>query len=157
MTEGPWFDKSLDYVMSYTATLREPEVIGPIPEGLRMNFYVTGGTFQGPRCKGTVVPVGGDWLTIRTDGVGILDVRATLKTEDDALIYIAYSGVLDVGTDGYAKALEGKLPDVIDLRVASRMHTANPKYQWLNRLQFVQFGDAKPGTLTVRYDVYAMK
>jgi hypothetical protein len=155
--KGPWFDKGFEYVMSYTATLREPEVIGPMPEGLRMNFYVTGGTFEGPNCKGSIVPVGGDWLTIRTDGVGVLDVRATLKTEDNALIYIAYTGILDVGPDGYAKALDGKLPDAIALRVASRMHTAHPKYQWMNRLQFVQFGDVKPSTLTVRYDVYAMK
>jgi hypothetical protein len=55
---------------------------------------------------------------------------ATLKTEDDALIYL----ILDVSPDGYAKALEGKLPDVINLRVASRMHTARTKYQWMNRL-----------------------
>jgi hypothetical protein len=39
-----------------------------------------------------------------------------------------------VSPDGYAKALEGKLPDVINLRVASRMHTARTKYQWMNRL-----------------------
>ena len=56
-----------------------------------------------------------------------------------------------------AVALNGKLPEVIKLRVASRMHTAHAKYQWMNRQQFIQFGDAKPSTLTVRYDVYAMK
>lgn len=50
--KGPWFDKGLEYVMSYTANLREPEVIGAIPEGLRMNFYVTGGTFEGPKMQG---------------------------------------------------------------------------------------------------------
>jgi hypothetical protein len=44
--------------MSYTAALREPEAIGPIPEGLRMNFYVTGGTFEGTKCKDSIVPVG---------------------------------------------------------------------------------------------------
>ena len=49
---GPWFDKKLDYVLSYTATLREPEIIGPLPDGLRINFYITGGTFEGPSCKG---------------------------------------------------------------------------------------------------------
>ena len=73
----PWFANEFEYIMSYNATLRAPEVIGPIPEGLRLNFYVTGGSFEGPKCKGTILPVGGDWLTIRSDGVGILDVRAT--------------------------------------------------------------------------------
>jgi hypothetical protein len=74
--KGPWFSKNLEYVLSYSATLREPEVIGPLPEGLRLNFYITGGTFEGPNCKGTLLPVGADWLTIRTDGIGILDALA---------------------------------------------------------------------------------
>ena len=34
--KGPWFDNGLEYVMLHMATLREPEVIGPIPEGLRI-------------------------------------------------------------------------------------------------------------------------
>lgn len=155
--QGPWFAKNLEYVLSYSATLREPEVIGPLAEGLRLNFYITGGSFEGPSCKGTVLSVGADWLTICTDGVGILDVRATFKTDDDALIYTAYTGVLDAGADGYQKALEGKLPEVIPLRVCSRMHTVHPKYLWLNRHQFFHFGEANLLTLTVRYDVYAMK
>ncbi len=155
--KGPWFSKNLEYVLSYSATLREPEVIGPLPEGLRLNFYITGGAFEGPNCKGTLLPVGADWLTIRTDGIGILDVRATFKTDDGALIYTQYSGVLEAGKDGYQKALDGKLPDVIPLRVCSRMHTVHPKYQWLNRHQFMHFGEANLPTLTVRYDVYAMK
>jgi hypothetical protein len=93
---------------------------------------------------------------MRTDGIGILDVRATFKTDDDALIYTTYSGVLDAGGDGYKKALEGKLPDLLPLRVCSRMHTAHEKYRWLNRHQFVHFGEVNVATLTVRYDVFAM-
>jgi hypothetical protein len=142
--------------MSYTATLREPEAVGPVPDGVRLNFYVTGGSFSGPKCRGSVLPVGGDWLTIRRDGIGVLDVRATLQTQDQALIYIAYTGVLDLGKNGYDNALKGKFPDVVPLRVASRMHTSHPKYQWMNRLQCVQFGEANLPTLTRRYDVYAM-
>ena len=62
--KAPWFEKNLDYVMSYSATLREPEAIGPVPAGLRLNFYVTSGSFHGPKCKGAVLPVGGDWQTL---------------------------------------------------------------------------------------------
>jgi hypothetical protein len=54
-----------------------------------VNLYVTGGKVQGPKVNGKLLPVGGDWLTIRTDGVGILDVRATIETHDAALIYLA--------------------------------------------------------------------
>ena len=34
---------------------------------------------------------------MRTDGVGILDVPSTLESGDGALIYIAYTGVGDLG------------------------------------------------------------
>ena len=155
--KGPWFPKNLEYVMSYSghpprAGSDRPAARGPTAELLHHRR-----TFEGPNCKGTLLPVGADWLTIRTDGIGILDVRATFKTDDDALIYTQYSGVLETGKDGYQKALDGKLPDIIPLRVCSRMHTVHPKYQWLNRHQFMHFGEASPSTLTVKYDVYAMK
>jgi hypothetical protein len=76
----------LEHVMSYTAKLTEPEVIGPVPEGIRLNIYVTGGEISGPRLSGKLRPVGADWLTIRRDWIGILDVRATMETTEGALI-----------------------------------------------------------------------
>ena len=36
-------DYELEHILSFTGTLGEPEVIGPVPEGLRANLYVTGG------------------------------------------------------------------------------------------------------------------
>lgn len=35
-----------------------PEVIGPVPEGIRVNFYNTGGEVSGPRIRGKLRPVG---------------------------------------------------------------------------------------------------
>jgi hypothetical protein len=53
----------------HNATLR-PEIIGPVAEGLRINFHVTGGEVAGPKLRGILRPVGGDWLTLRTDVLG---------------------------------------------------------------------------------------
>jgi Protein of unknown function (DUF3237) len=53
---------TLEHLFSYRAMLGAPEIIGPVPEGIRVNFYVTGGTIDGPRLHGTILPVGGDWL-----------------------------------------------------------------------------------------------
>ncbi len=104
------------------------EVIGPVPEGARANFYVSGGEATGPRVHGKIHPVGGDWLTVRTDGVGILDVRATFETRDEgALIYLSYTGVGDLGEDGYERFLRGELPESVPLRVAQRYVTAHPR------------------------------
>jgi hypothetical protein len=33
----------LKHIMSYTAKLSEPEMMSPVPEGIRVNIYVTGG------------------------------------------------------------------------------------------------------------------
>ncbi len=151
------YEPKLEYVLSYNASLAPPEIIGPIPEGIRVNFYVTDGLFKGPNIQGKVRPVGGDWLTLRKDGIGILDVRATMETDDGALIYIAYTGTLDLGPDGYKNFAEGKLLEFIRLTVASRMHTANPKYEWVNRSQYMQVGEFERDKLLVRYDVYAIK
>src|SRR5215831_13642956 len=113
------FTYTADYLCSYNATLR-PEIIGPVAEGLRVNFHVTGGEVTGPRMRGTLRPVGGDWLTLRTDGVGVLDVRATIETHDNALIHIAYTGVCDLGANGYEAFTKNALPRTAPIHVATR-------------------------------------
>jgi hypothetical protein len=137
--------------------LKPAEVIGPLPEGIRANFYVTSGEIDGPNLHGKIRPVGGDWLTIRSDGVAILDVRATIETEDGALIYTFYTGVTDAGEDGYERFLRQDLPPVLQLRIAPRYSTTHPNYLWLNRLQCVGFGECNMQQLEVRYDIYALK
>jgi hypothetical protein len=77
------FDHNLEHICSYSATLRQPlEVIGETPVGLRVNAYISGGEIWGRGLRGRVLPVGADWLTIRPDGVGVLDVRAIIETSD---------------------------------------------------------------------------
>ena len=148
------FAHSLEHICSYSARLQNPpEVIGPGPEGIRVNFYVTSGELTGPKIRGILRPVGGDWFTIRTDGIGFLDVRATIETHDHALIFVAYTGVGDLGEDGYHKFLVSRVP----LRVVPRFQTTHPTYQWLNRLQCVNIGEADLERFEVRYDVYAIR
>jgi len=151
------FVYSLEHIFSYTVTLNPPERIGPVPEGIKVNLYVTGGKVEGPKVNGKLLPVGGDWLTIRSDGVGIIDVRSTIETHDAALIYTAYSGVMDLGKDGYQKVLQQDVPAVIDLHITPRYFTAHPEYQWLNRIQCVGIGQAEMGNLKVSYDIYSIR
>jgi hypothetical protein len=147
---------SLTHLFSYTATVRlPPEMIGPSPEGIRANFYITGGEILGPKLKGTVEPVGADWFLMRQDGVGILDVRATLKTDDDALIYTTLSGVEDWGEDGYGKFVRGDLPSRVEIRAIPRFQTAAPAYLWLNRLLCLNVGYIDITSGTALFDVYA--
>ena len=152
------FEYRLEHVFSYRVTLKNPpEVIGPVPGGIRSNLYVVDGEISGPRLRGRVRPVGGDWFTVRTDGVGILDVRATFESHDGALIETAFTGVGDLGEDGYQKFLRQELPLSLQLRVAPRFRTAHPDYEWLNRVQCIGVGEIKMEPLEVRFDIYAMR
>ena len=137
------YEYELEHICSVSVKLQNPaEIIGPMPEGLRLNIYLEGGEVVGPHLNGKVRPVGADWLTIRSDGVGILDICATFETRDGALIYVAYQGMADAGSNGYQKFLGGKLPDKVPIRGAPRFHTSHPKYLWLNRIQCLNVGEA---------------
>jgi Protein of unknown function (DUF3237) len=146
----------LEYIFSYTAHVRlPPEIIGPVPDGIRAYVYVTGGEAHGPKVKGTFTPVRAEGVLVRTDGIAILDVRGTLETDDGALIYLPYSGMGDLGPGGYEKFLRGELPPRVSLRGVPTFRTSHPSYLWLNRLQCLNVGDVETTTGIVRYDVYA--
>jgi hypothetical protein len=53
----------------------------------RVIVPVSGGTFDGPKLKGTVLP-GADWIVRRPDGSSVLDVRIILQTDDAQKIYM---------------------------------------------------------------------
>lgn len=148
----------LEHIFSFEATLENPpEVIGPVAEGIRVNFYSKGGEVTGPKLQGRCRAVGGDWLTIRTDGVAILDVNTTIESHDGALIAITYSGVSDLGPDGHQRFLEGNLPESLPIHVVPRFQTAHPAYLWLNRVQCIGIGKVVFASLHAAYDIYAIR
>ena len=152
------FPYEMKHVTSYRATLSEPVVIGPVAEGLRINIPITGGELFGPKIKGTIGSVGADWLTIRTDGVAILDVRTTFETHDGALIYTYYTGTADLGPNGHQNFLDGLPPPAegIPLRTRPIYQTSHPDYLWLNRTFCVGIGRVLLDKGQVEYDVYSL-
>jgi hypothetical protein len=80
-----------------------------------------------------------------------------LESHDGALIEITYTGVMDLGPDGYEKFLKGEAPATAAVRAAPRFRTAHPAYAWMNRLQCISIGKATPATPEVLFDVYALK
>ena len=69
-------------------------IVGPTPGGYRRTAVITGGRFEGERLSGEVLDGGSDWQTVRGDGAITLDVRLNLKTQDGALVSMAYGGLL---------------------------------------------------------------
>ena len=100
---------------------------------------VTGGTFAGPRIKGTVLPGGADWIT-QASGHRSLDVRITLETDDGEFVYMSYTGIIRSGADG------------LYWTVRPIFQTASEKYDWLNHSVFIGKSKQVPGK--VAYDVF---
>ena len=133
----------VEFLFRLEADLGSREVISDGPQGTRIIVNVTGGRFEGPRLSGTVEVPAGDWLTLRGDGSYKLDVRATLRTNDGALILLTYFGIGIMTEDGSS------------IRGAPLFETGDPRYAWLNRVQAVSIGGRRGEALVV-YDVYAV-
>ena len=102
---------------------------------------VTGGTFSGPRISGTVHNGGADWIT-QVSGHSSLDVRITLETDDGAIIYMTYKGMVVPSDSG------------LYWRVTPSFTTSSEEYDWLNHRVFV--GKSKQVEGKVAYDVFEM-
>ena len=147
-----------EFLLSLSATLDpDRQLVGPTPQGDRTIVYLTGGTFEGPKLRGEVLPGGGDWLRRRADGVVQLDVRATLLTDDGALIYVQYRGINAASPETMAKQARGEEVAASELyfRTTPYFETGAEKYAWLNKIIAVGVGRFEPHG--VGYDIYAIK
>jgi hypothetical protein len=152
------FAYQLEHIFSYHISVTPPEMVGPVPDGMRLNFYITGGEITGPKVVGKVRPSGADWVKVRRDGIGLIDVRAVFETNDGALIYVTVDGTTDLGENGYEQIVAGMPPLGATLfRTFPRFHTAHPQYLWLNRLHCLGIGEAHFDHFRVGYDVYAVR
>ena len=125
----------------------EVREVGRGPLGLRRIARVSGGSFEGPRLRGVCLPnPGGDWLLFADDGSTRLDVRVILKTDDDAIIYMSYSGVRHGPPEIMARLAAGEVvdPSLVYFRMAPRFETGAEKYDWLNAIIAVGTGERLP-------------
>ena len=132
----PLFDISI--------TVDPPHDLGPTPMGTRRIVPVTGGSFTGPRLRGTVMTnAAADWIILRADGSVLLDVRLTLKTDDDALIYMNYRGIRHSTPEVAQSLARGEVVDPAEyyFRTTPVLETGSSKYAWLNNIICVAVGE----------------
>jgi len=136
---------TLEYLFTITANLRDGSpVLTNAPQGTRVVVTVTGGTFEGPKMRGTVDSSGGDWVTLRADTSIKLDVRIMLRTDDGADIFMRYEGIGVRDESGQLK-----------LATAPLFETGDERYAWLNNVQAVTTGVSGAGVVT--YEVWAVR
>lgn len=121
-------------------------MIGKTPAGLRRIAPVTGGSFAGERLSGTVLPGGNDWVINRADGVMVIDVRLTLKTDDGVMIYLAYQGRMLAEAQAMARFAKGEFLEAHEysLVMTARFECGDERYAWLNNVIAVGTGERTP-------------
>src|SRR5260370_6480815 len=144
--------------MTLRVAVAAPQSIGAVARGRRRTAWLSGGGFEGPRLRGTVLPGGSaDWLLLRADGVLELDLRATLRTDDGALVSMRSFGLRHGPPEVIAAVARGESVDPASyyFRTTPRFETAHPAYTFLNRLGAVASGDRRPeGPIYTIHEVF---
>jgi Protein of unknown function (DUF3237) len=143
------------FLGSLRADLRK-ELVGAMPDGLRINWHVKEGTFAGPGLDAVILPGAADWMHIRKDGIAIVSVRACFETRDHVRVYGTYGGIFDLGPDGYARALRDDYDPLPPVVVTPTYETADPRLEWLNRAQCIGVGRVDMTEFRVEFDVYVV-
>jgi Protein of unknown function (DUF3237) len=119
------FDMSVDL---------EPAQVIQTPVGMRMTYIVQSGRLEGPALAGELLPGGGDWVVVGTDLIGRIDVRATIRTDDGALIHYRTRGVISIPPGGLQRLDAGeRLPfEETYVRTTPSFETSHEQYAWLN-------------------------
>lgn len=147
----------LEWIGTLSAQLGPPVMIGQGAHGTRIILPVTSGTLRGPGISGTIQPMSGDWLLVRPDGVGELDVRGTIEMEDGALLYVTYTGYATNVPELMPRWQQGEqIPrDEYSFVVTPRFETAAPAYDWLQHTVLIGVGTLVPGG--VSYEIFVVR
>jgi muconolactone delta-isomerase len=148
-------DPRLTVVFRLEATLGEPLDLGDTARGNRRIVPLTGGTFAGPGLNGKLLPgASADWQIVLPDGTAVGDIRYTLQTDDDALLYVRSRGVRHGSAEVLARLGRGEDVDANEytFRTSTQIETASARLDWLNKGVFIGVGGRRPGG--VIYETY---
>jgi hypothetical protein len=125
-----------------------PINVGKAPGADRRVGVITGGRFEGERLRGELFPGGGsDWQSIRPgDGAWMINVRIVLKTDDDQIIGMPYTGIRHGPKEVLDRIARGEVVKATDyyLRISASFETASQKYGWLNNIISIGVGHRLP-------------
>jgi hypothetical protein len=130
--------------------LKAPIMVGAGCAGTRIIVEVASIAVKGDRLRGEMEGAAtADWILIGPDGTGTIDVRATLRTDDGAIIFTQYNGKMAADlSQGMQLPATGY--------VAPRFETSDHRYAWLNRIQAVGKGTVNED-LSLDYEWYEIR
>lgn len=120
----------MEFALQLKVTLGDAYSCGETQHGRRTIIPITGGTFEGPHIKGTIINGGADYQianTARTE----LEAIYCIKTDDGIIIHVRNRGIISNGKDA-----EGN--STFYFKAAPQFEApADSKYAWLNNALFV--------------------
>jgi hypothetical protein len=124
--------------------------LGDTPYGGRRIVRFGGGSFEGPKLKGTVLPGGAGWTLVRHDGVQEVNVRLTLETDDKQQIYVTWKGFRHGPKEIIERLNHGETvdPGSYYFRTTPYFETSSEKYGWMNRICSIATGSVKGSVRT---------
>ncbi len=121
----------LEFALQLKVTLGQAFSIENTQHGRRTVIPITGGTFEGPGIKGTIINGGADYQLTNAQGRTELEAIYCIKTDDGVYIHVRNRGIIASGQDA-----DGK-PSFY-FRAAPQFEApADSKYGWLNNALFV--------------------
>jgi hypothetical protein len=149
-----------EFLFDLEINLNPPQVVGPLSKGTRLIFPFKDGTVKSDKINGKLLESGADWGLDLDSTTFKVDVRTTIKTDDEALIYMTYSGYNHANAKNFAIIGAGKgselSPSDYYFRTSVFFETSAPKYAWLNHTVAIGVGHF-PGAGKVAYRIYAIK
>src|SRR5579872_1238932 len=125
--------------------------LGETPYGTRRIARFAGGSFDGPRLRGKVLPGGGGWMLLRRDSLLDIEVRIVLETDDQQMIYMHWKGLRHGLEDVIERLNRGENVDPASyyFRTTPYFETGSEKYGWMNRMCSIATGSRKAGERTL--------
>lgn len=121
----------LVFALQLKVTLGEAFTINNTQHGRRTVIPITGGTFEGPQIKGTIINGGADYQIANAEGRTELEAIYCIKTDDDVYIHVRNRGIINMGKDANGN------PNFY-FRAAPQFEApSDSKYGWLNNSLFV--------------------
>ena len=130
-TYPPKDTPQLEFALQLKVTLGEVYTCGETQHGKRTVIPITGGTFEGPDIKGTIINGGADYQLANKDNRTELEAIYSIKTDDGIYIHVRNRGIIYNGKD------ENGNPTFYFKAAPQFEAPTDSKYNWLNNALFV--------------------
>ena len=142
----------LEFALQLKVTLGEAYSCGETQHGQRTIIPITGGTFEGPAIKGTIINGGADYqLNNKATGRTELEAIYCIKTDDGVNIHVRNRGIIANGKD------EQGNPTFYFKAAPQFEAPVDSKYAWLNNAIFVCQPDFSGGFKGIVLNVWKVK